>query len=124
MSVVSGKSVSEAVAAVGEALAARKFSVLWQLNVNETLAGKGFSLEPEVRILEVCSAPRAKEALETNIEVAGFLPCKIVVKQVNGQTTIGLIKPTMLMSVLGDQRLEHLAQEVEAVLLEAVEAAR
>jgi uncharacterized protein (DUF302 family) len=81
-SVTTTKTPAEAVAAVEAALAERQFSVLWHLHVNETLAKKGFELTPEVHILEVCSAPKAKHALETNPDVANFLPCKVVVKRV------------------------------------------
>jgi uncharacterized protein (DUF302 family) len=124
VSVATEKAPAEAVKAVEAALAERKFSVLWHLNVNDKLAEKGLSLAPEAHILEVCSAPRAKQALETNLDVAGFLPCKIVVTSSGGRTEIRLVKPTMLMSVLGDERLKALAEEVEAVLLDAVQAAR
>lgn len=123
-SVMTERSPGEAVEAVQAALTQRKFSVLWHLHVNQTLAEKGFSLEPDIHILEVCSAPRAKEAIETNPLVAAFLPCKIIVSQVNGRTEIGLTRPTILMSILGDERLKGLADEVEATLIEAVKAAQ
>lgn len=122
--VQTGKGVDEAVAAVEAAMAGRKFSVLWQLDVNKTLESKGLSLEHEVRILEVCSAPKAKHALETNPAVAYFLPCKIVVKRVAGQTTIGLSRPGALMALMGDDRFNALAQEVEAELIAVVDAAK
>lgn len=118
------KSVDEAVAAIEAAMAGRKFGVLWQLNVNKTLESKGLSLAHEVRILEVCSAPKAKHAIETNPAVAFFLPCKIVVMKVNGTTTIGLARPTALMGIMGDERFDALAQEVEAELLEIISAAK
>ncbi len=118
-----GKGVEEAVAAVREALSERKFSVLWELNVNQTLEAKGFDLAYQVRILEVCSAPKAKKALETNPAVAYFLPCKIVVKQVDGQTTIGVTRPAALMGLMGDARMDDLAAQVEAELTAAAEAA-
>lgn len=121
---VTDKSVEAAVEAVQEALAERQFGVLWQLNVNNTLANKGLTLDHEVRILEVCSAPKAKHAIETNPEVAYLLPCKIVVKRVAGQTTIGLTRPSTLMGLLNDERFVPMAQEVERVLTEAIEAAR
>lgn len=122
--VVTEKSLDEAVASIEAAMAGRKFSVLWQLDVNKTLESKGFSLAHEVRILEVCSAPKAKQALETNPEIAYFLPCKIVVMKVQGKTTIGLARPTALMGIMGDERFDGLAKEVEAELLEIIAAAR
>jgi len=117
------KSVDEAVAAVREKLAELKFSVLWELNVNQTLQSKGFDLEPEVRILEVCSAPKAKRAFDTDPRIAYLLPCKIVVKRAEGQTTIGLTRPEALIGLMGDGRFGDLAREVEAELTRAVEAA-
>jgi uncharacterized protein (DUF302 family) len=118
------KSVDEAARAVEEALAARKFSVLWALDVNEKLREKGFELGPRFRILEVCNASRAKEALEANAHVGYFLPCKVVVYEEGGQTWIGLPRPTSLIGLVGDQRLRGLAEDVERTLVEAVEAAR
>lgn len=118
------KSVAEAIAAVEAALAERKFGVLWHLNVNQKLAEKGVDLEPEVHILEVCNPVRAKEAIEANLEVAYFLPCKVIVRSVGGETVIGLARPTMLMGVLGDERLKDMAAEVEATMMAALEAAK
>ncbi len=124
VSVTTSKTPSEVIRALEEALAARKFSVLWHMKVNEKLEEKGLSLEPEVHILEVCSAPKAKHAIETNPDVTYFLPCKVVVRGENGQTTIGLPRPTKLMGILGDERLKGLAEEVEQTLVEAVQAVR
>lgn len=118
------KSLSEAVAAVQAALGERKFSVLWELNVTQTLESKGFDLPHEIRILEVCSAPLAKRAFDTNPSVAYFLPCKVVVKRVGGQTTIGYTRPGALLSLMGDPRLDAVAQDVEAALTAVVDAAR
>ncbi len=117
------KPVDEAVRDVEAALAERKFSVLWSLDVNDKLREKGLDLQKRFRILEVCSAPRAKEALESNPLVSHFLPCKVVVYERDGRTEIGLPRPTGLMALVGDARLEPLAQEVERILVEAVEQA-
>lgn len=123
--VTTAKSVDEAVQAVGEALTNHQFSVLWDLDINEKLVAKGLEPEPAFRILEVCSAPRAKQALSTNQRVGYFLPCKIVVfaDQESGKTTVGYARPAALMGLLGDARLEPLAQEVEALMKKAVDQA-
>jgi len=122
-SVHTKKGVDEAAQAVDAALAARKFSVLWALDVNDKLREKGLSLNGQFRILEVCSAPRAKQALETNPFVGYFLPCKVVVHESEGGAEIGFPRPTALIGLVGDARLGDLAQEVEQVLVEAVREA-
>ena len=117
------KSVDRAARDVEAALAERKFSVLWQLDVNAKLQEKGLDLRGDFRILEVCSAPRAKAAIEANPLAAYLLPCKVVVYERDGRTEIGVPRPTALIGLLGDESLQPLADEVEAVLVEAVEAA-
>lgn len=123
-SVTSTKSVAEAVSAVEAALAEQKFSVLWSLNITQTLQSKGLEFGPEVRILEVCSAPRAKRVLETNLDMAYFLPCKIVVRSEGEGSRIGMALPTMLVQMVNDQRLAAEATEVEEAMRAAILAAR
>jgi uncharacterized protein (DUF302 family) len=121
--VESGLAVPQAVEAVREALAARGFSVLWELDVKAKLEEKGQQLSFPYRILEVCNAPRAREALETNPEVGFYLPCKVVVYGHGGGTRLGLVAPESLIGLLDDARLEPLATEVGRVLREALAAA-
>lgn len=117
------KSVDEAISAVEAALSERKFSVLWHLHINQKLAEKGLTVEPDVHILEVCGAGHAKRAIDTNSAVAGFLPCKITVKREGDQTQLILLRPTLMIHLLGDARLQPLADEVESAMVEAIKAA-
>ncbi len=120
--VPTAKSVDEAVAAVGAALKDHQFSVLWDLDINQKLSEKGIEPEPPFRILEVCSAPRAKKALHTTQQVGYFLPCKIVVYEdrESHQTMIGFPKPEVLMGLVGESALEPLANEVGQLMREAI----
>lgn len=117
------KSVDQAVKAVEAALAKRSFSVLWALDMNAKLGEKGLALRGQFRVLEVCSAPRAKEALESNPLVSYFLPCKVVVYERDGRTEIGVPLPSSLIGLLGDSTLQPLALEVEAALVAAADEA-
>ncbi len=121
--VSTGKSVDQAARDVEAALAKRRFSVLWALDVNDKLREKGLDLHGRFRILEVCSAPRAKEALESNPLVSYFLPCKVVVYERDGRTEIGVPLPSALIGLLGDHALQPLAEEVEKTLVTAAEEA-
>lgn len=118
------KDVDTAISDLEKELGSRKFMILWQLDVNSKLKEKGFDLDPTVRILEVCSAPRAKQAIDTNLDVAALLPCKITVTKNGGQTQIRLLRPNLLIDILGDERLTPLAKEVEEALVDALNAAR
>lgn len=122
--VESEKSPAEAIAAVESELSSRKFSVLWHLDMSRTLEQKGFPGHHEVHILEVCSAPRANEALNHNPAIAYLLPCKIIVEQHGDGSEIGVLSPQAIFTLLSDPELAPMAAEVESVLREAVDAAR
>lgn len=119
------KSVPEALQAVTAALERHRFAVLYHLDVNEKLAEKGLGAVPPFHILEVCSAPRAKQALETNPSAGYFLPCKVVVfRDPQGEgTVIGLQRPHVMLDLVGDDRLKPLVDDVETVLTQVVEEA-
>ena len=119
------KDMAAATAAVEQALAERKFMLLWSLDMNEKLQEKGLATATRFKVLEVCNAVRAKEALDTNPLVGYFLPCKVVVYQRPGETThIGLVRPTAFIGLLDDPQVAGLALVEEATLVAAVEAAQ
>lgn len=123
-SVATQKSVDEAVASLEQSLKANQFGVLWQLDLPAKLGEKGVELDMPYRILEVCNPHEAKRVLSQNPLVGYFLPCKIVVYESDGQTTIGLPRPTVLMKVLGDNMLTDIAQGVEDALKKAIDEAK
>lgn len=118
------KGIEEAVQAVEDALKNHKFGVLWKLDLTSKLQEKGLNFNQPYRVLEVCNPVEAERVLSQNSLVGYFLPCKIVVYEVDGKTKIGLPKPTALMDVLNDAQLQEIAQGVEATLIEAVNEAR
>ncbi len=106
-----------------ETLKQQGMGVLWELDIPSKLQEKGQDFKTPVRILEVCNPAKAKQVLETNIIASFFLPCKVVVFQNDGgRTAIGMIKPTTLIGVLGDEGLKGIAQAVESELRAAIDA--
>lgn len=120
---VSNRTVPQAIEALEGALASRKFSALWHLDMRSKLKEKGQTVDLEFHVFEVCSAPLAKEALETNIEMGYFLPCKMVVFEKEGKTHVGLLRPNLLIDLIGEERLKPLAEHVERELSAAVDEA-
>jgi len=122
--VTSEKEFEQAIADLKQTLADFKFGVLWEMNVPVKLREKGVDFAGQYQILEVCNPPRAKAVLEFNLLTGYFLPCKVVVYVDRGVTKIGLVKPTTMIGLLGDQRIENEALEVERALIAAVDKAR
>ena len=50
-----------------------------------------------------------------------FMPCKIVVREAEGQTVMTLVRPSMISQMLPESGLEELAGEVEKQLMEIID---
>jgi uncharacterized protein (DUF302 family) len=118
-----GKSVSEAAAALQAAVEANHFGVMQVHNLKETMAKKGVELESECLIFEVCQPQQAKKVLDQNMSVSTALPCRISIYQEAGKTTLATLKPTTLLAMYGPAHLEDVAQEVEDAIVEIMKEA-
>ncbi len=120
-SVVTPKSVDEAVAAVEQNTVANGFRVLHTHDVAATLAEKGFQREP-LKIIEICNARYAHEVLQRDVSTALMLPCPIVVYREGGQTHISTMLPSVISDFYPGKGLEPLADLVQKVVLAIVDA--
>jgi len=115
--VVTDKNMEEAIQSIEENLRKEKFGVLWQFDIKEKLQEKGLEFDKEFKVLEVCNPHEAQRVLNEN-EMAGyFLPCKIVVYKDAGKTKIGMPKPTALISLLNDEKMQQFAKDIEDRLM-------
>lgn len=119
--VISDKTLEQVVADLKAGLAEIKFGVLWELDVPAKLKEKGINFGVPFKIFEVCNPHRAKEALEANILVGYFLPCKIVVFEKDGKTNLGFVRPTVLVDMLEGNILKGFAEEVEKELVSVLD---
>lgn len=91
------KSVGETVSQVGAASEQFKFSVLHSYHFSEILAGKGFPIQREVFVFEICRAPMAAKMLTANPSFAVFMPCRIAVYEENGKTILSTMNMELVM---------------------------
>ena len=69
------------------------FGVLNQYEFKKILHEKGFPIEKEITVFELCNPPGAQQALSEIAAISVYLPCRISVYAENGKTklsTIGL----------------------------------
>ncbi len=92
-----------------------QFRVLAVHNVQETLSEKGFERGP-LKIIEICNAGFAHEALKQSMDVAMFMPCKFTVYTKDGKTIVTLARPELISEMLPGSGLEDLAKDVESKL--------
>lgn len=118
----SARSFDEVVADVEKLTAEKMFRVLHVHDVQATLDEKGFKREP-LKIIEICNAKFAHEALGKNMDVSLFMPCKINVYTENGKIRIKAMRPAAIAEFMPGSGLEELAAGVDKVVTEIVDRA-
>jgi len=119
--VKTNESIEEAIQTLEAQLKVESFGVLWKFDIKETLQNKGFDFDQAYHVLEVCNPKVAKDMLEKNKLVGYFLPCKIVVYKQDGDTMIGMPRPTELISMAKDETLKETAGEIEEILIKCID---
>lgn len=119
--ITTSKSIDEAVESLEEHLKEEQFGVLWQFDVKEKLQEKGLDYNEPFKILEVCNPHEAERVLSQNKMVGYFLPCKIVVYDEEGTTKIGMPKPTALITMVKDEKIKELAEDIEKRLITCID---
>lgn len=117
------KTVTEAAAALEQAVQANHFGVMHVHNLKETMAKKGIAFARECLIYEVCQPQQAKQVLEENMDVSTALPCRISLYEENGRTVLATLKPTRLLALFNTPQLKGVAQEIEDAMLKIMKAA-
>ena len=122
--VITDKTIDDAIHNLEERLKQEKFGVLWMFDIKDKLQEKGLEFAKEFKVLEVCNPVEAQRVLTEN-EMAGyFLPCKIVVYEYNGKTKIGMPRPTSLIGLLNDEKMKTLASDIENRLIHVINQCR
>lgn len=104
-----------------KALATEGFGILTRIDMHSKIKEKtGKEVIPTV-ILGACNPNLAYEAYTANSDVASLLPCNAVIREVApGKMSLEFIKPTSMMTVLGDAKLTALAAEADAKIERAL----
>jgi uncharacterized protein (DUF302 family) len=110
-----------AVARVREELAKEGFGVLTEVDVKATLKKKLNADYEDYIILGACNPPFAYQALQVIKDAGLMMPCNVVVFSDNKKTYVEAAMPTVLMSLIRDDRLKTTAEQIEAKLKKVVD---
>lgn len=119
--VETSKSREEAVQALEENLKEEKFGVLWNFDLTAKLQEKGTDFNTPYTILEVCNPEEANRVLSEDLMVGYFLPCKIVVYEENGNTKIGMPRPSALIEMVKNETVEEQAADIEKRMISCID---
>lgn len=98
------------------------FGVITDIDMDQKLEEKlDVDLKP-YKILGVCNPGFAYKAMQTEPNIGVFLPCKVIIKQLEGnQVEVVSSDPAMLMKMLNNKELNKLAEEVSVKIKTAIE---
>lgn len=113
----------ETIDAVTDALSEEGFGVLADIDMQAAFQNKLDKEYARYRILAACNPPLAYDALDVDFELGALLPCNVVVYETDeGKTGVSVVDPRELMSIVDNEDLEPIVEDV-ANRLEAALAA-
>ncbi len=113
-------SFETAVLKIKEELQKEGFGILTEIDVKATMKKK-LDLDYEnYVILGACNPTLADKALTAEKEIGLFLPCNVIVYEVDGVVFVSAILPVQMMGVIGNPILDEVAKTAEEKLKKAV----
>jgi uncharacterized protein (DUF302 family) len=112
---------SRTLADVRDALAGQGFGILTEIDLKATLKSKlGVDVQPEA-ILGACRPALAYRALQTEPSIAAVLPCNVVVRSVDAETTVvEAFDPSAMIGLAGTTTLDDVATDARTRLTAAL----
>lgn len=113
----------QAVAKTREALADQGFGILTEIDIRATMREKlDVDVPPQV-ILGACRPPLAYAALLCEPSIGLLLPCNVVVRSLDGATTlVEAVNPELMVELTGNAELRAVADEATKRLDQALDA--
>jgi uncharacterized protein (DUF302 family) len=98
------------------------FGILTQINVAEKFKEKlGIDFR-KYTILGACNPASAHKAILVEENIGLMLPCNVIVYEKGSKTVLSVIRPTVAMQMVGNVKLQKIAEEVEGQLKRAFDA--
>jgi len=115
-------SYEEALEKVTSELQKEGFGVLTEIDVKATLKKKLDIDTNKYKILGACNPPLAHQALTAEPEIGLLLPCNVVVyEDDSGKTHVAAIDAQAMMSVVGRDDVQPIAEQVNAKLKRVID---
>ncbi len=113
--------LDEAVEKIRALLQEAGYGILSEIDVKAKLEEKlGIEREPYV-ILGACNPPLARQGLDAEPDLGALLPCNVVVYEREGRTRVAAVEPGTMLSVVGNEELGPIAEQVRGDLARVVE---
>lgn len=111
----------KAIEAVSTALEAEGFHIVSDIDMCTSADQVGHDFRP-YRILGACNPQLAHVALSAEPQLGLFLPCNVVVQEIDKRTIVSAINPMFMVQSASNRSLVHIAEDANARLLRALNA--
>lgn len=111
----------DAVEQITAALKEEGFGILTEIDVKATLQKKIGAEYQRYVILGACSPALALQALTAEEGIGLLLPCNVVVHEKDGGSSVGVLDPRAMFSLVDEEGIDPLASEVRQRLSRALE---
>ena len=89
------------------------FGVLQHYDFKKMLKEKGFPIEREITVFELCNPSGAQQALTAMPDISVYLPCRLSVYEENGKTVLATIGfEDILNAVEADEEFQSFMTEL------------
>ena len=96
------------------------FGIVTQFDVNKALKEKmDIDFRP-YRILGACNPPFALKSINAVDKIGTFLPCNVMLQELNGDTEIAIINPVTMMQAVESDEMKAIAKEIAEKLNNAL----
>ncbi len=111
-----------AIERITTSLKSEGFGILTRIDFHSKMKEKLDKDIAPVVILGACNPAMAYEAYLVNTDITSLLPCNAVVRDIgNGNVSIELLKPTAMMTTLGNDDLVQFAKSADETLKKVLE---
>lgn len=98
------------------------FGILTEIDVRATLKEKLNVDYDNYIILGACNPPFAYQAFQAEKDIGLLMPCNVIVYEQDGKTFVSAMLPTVVMSVVNNDKLESVGNEIEQKLKKVVDS--
>lgn len=116
-------SYEKAIKRTKEELKKEGFGVLTEIDVKETLKKKLDVDFNKYVILGACNPPFAHKSLQAELDIGLMLPCNVIVYEKENKVFVSAILPTVAMSMIKNDKLRDIAEQVEEKLKRVIDNA-
>lgn len=114
--IIAGSNMADVETKVRDALVAKGFGVLTEIDVKATMKKKLDKDMPGYKILGACNPKLAFAAIGMEAKIGAMLPCNVILREIDAGIEVSAVDPVLSMQGVDNSELPALAGQVRDML--------